>query len=160
MIKWSLCSVIKYLTNVAVQWDRKTEKKEAEFCTQHLANTVFWSEMRKLSYSVQLLIFFKKKRASQLLKNEVDLWSLKNDFSCNCFFFWQYTLSCQYVWQQKLLMREVLTENIWDHYAFMFEDCNFEIYEEMTTIYSTKKIYKKIDALSKQQLENQLIWQH
>ena len=97
--------------------------------------------------------FFKKKRASQLLKNEVDLWSLKNDFSCNCFFFWQYTLSCQYVWQQKLLMREVLTENIWDHYAFMFEDCNFEIYEEMTTIYSTKKIYKKIDALSKWQLE-------
>jgi len=35
----------------------------------------------------------------------------------------------------------------------MFKDCYFEIYEEMTTIYSIKKIYKKIDALSKQQLE-------
>ncbi len=42
----------------------------------------------------------------------------------------------------------------------MFKDCDFEIYKEITTIYSTKKIYKKIDALSKQQLENQLIWQH
>ena len=48
---------------------------------------------------------------------------------------------------------EVLTENIWDCYAFMFEDCNFEIYEEMATIYLIKKIYKKIDALSKWQLE-------
>jgi len=35
----------------------------------------------------------------------------------------------------------------------MFEDCDFEIYKEMTTIYLTKKIYEKIDALSKQQLE-------
>jgi len=35
----------------------------------------------------------------------------------------------------------------------MFEDCNFEIYEEITTTYSTKKIYKKIDASSKQQLK-------
>ncbi len=46
-------------------------------------------------------------------------------------------------------MKEVLTENIWNCYAFMFKDCSFEIYEEMTTIYSTKKIYKKIDASSK-----------
>jgi len=35
----------------------------------------------------------------------------------------------------------------------MFEDCDFEIYEEMATTYSTKKIYKEIDASSKQQLE-------
>ncbi len=35
----------------------------------------------------------------------------------------------------------------------MFKDCDFEIYEEMTTTYSTKKIYKKIDASSKWQLE-------
>jgi len=35
----------------------------------------------------------------------------------------------------------------------MFEDCNFKIYEEITTTYLTKKIYEKIDASSKQWLE-------
>ena len=109
--------------------------------------------MRKLSYSVQLLVFCEKKRASQLLNDEMNPQSLKDDFSCDCLFFQQYALFCQHVWQQKLLVEEVLTENVWDCYAFMFEDCDFEIYKEMTTIYLTKKIYEKIDALSKQQLE-------
>jgi len=48
---------------------------------------------------------------------------------------------------------EVLTEDIWDCYAFMFEDCGFEIYEGMATTYSTKKIYKEIGASSKRRLE-------
>ncbi len=49
--------------------------------------------------------------------------------------------------------REVLTEDIWDRYAFMFEDCGFEIYEGMATTYSTKEIYKEIGAPSKRRLE-------
>jgi len=153
MVKWSLCDIVQHLANVAVQWNRKAAKKEAEFCTQHLSDTVFWSGMRKLSYPVQLLVFHKKKRASQLLNDEVNPQPLKDDFSCNCLFFQQYTLSCQHVWQQKLLVEEVLTEDVWDCYTFMFEDCNFKIYKEITTTYSTKKIYEKIDASSKQWLE-------
>lgn len=35
----------------------------------------------------------------------------------------------------------------------MFEDCGFEIYEEMTTTYSTKEIYEEIGAPSKRRLE-------
>jgi hypothetical protein len=35
----------------------------------------------------------------------------------------------------------------------MFEDCDFKIYKEMTTIYLNKKIYKKIDVSSKQWLK-------
>jgi len=83
------------------------------------------------------------------LNDEVNSQPLKDDFSCDCLFFQQYTFSCQHVWQQKLLVEEVLTENVWNCYTFMFEDCDFKIYKEMTTTYLTKKIYEKIDALSK-----------
>ena len=31
----------------------------------------------------------------------------------------------------------------------MFKDCNFKIYKEIITFYLNKKIYKKIDVLSK-----------
>jgi len=97
MVKWSLCGIVQHLANVAVQWDRKAAKKEAEFRTQHLSDTVFWPGMRKLPYPVQLLVFREKKGASQLLDDGVDPRPLEDDFSCDCLFFRQYALPCQHV---------------------------------------------------------------
>ncbi len=153
MAKWSLCGTIQHLANVAVIWDRKADKKEAEFCTKHLADTVFWPGTRKLPYPVQLLVFREKAAGQRLLDDGVDLRPLEDDFSCDCLFFRQYNLPCQHVWQQEKLLGGVLTEDVWDRYAFMFEDCGFEIYEGMTTTYSNKKIYEEIGAPSKRRLE-------
>jgi len=71
MTKWSLLECVQYLTNIAAQWDRKTEKVRVKFRSLHLSDTVFWPEMRKLPYSVQQLILTEQHRNNELLAERV-----------------------------------------------------------------------------------------
>ena len=58
------------------------------------------------------------------------------------------------MWHQEHLFGGVLEdEEVWDDYAFMFEDCGFEIYEGMEVTYSTKELGEEIGAPARQRLE-------
>lgn len=40
MRQWSLTGLVKHLSNIAVQWDRKAAKTASEFRSKHLSDTV------------------------------------------------------------------------------------------------------------------------
>ena len=58
------------------------------------------------------------------------------------------------MWQQEHTFGGVLEEEeVWDRFAFMFEDCSFEIHEGMGITYSMKELGEEIGAPAKQRLE-------
>ncbi len=152
MTKWSLFGLVQHLANVAVQWDRKAEKTRADFRSLHLSDTVFFPGMRRLPYPVQLLVLKELQISNNM--HSASPRQLSDDNSCDCLFFRQYQLPCSHIWQQQHLFGGILEdEEDWDRYAFMFEDCGFEIYEGMGVEYSTKQLYKEIGAPAKRRLE-------
>ena len=79
--------------------------------------------MRKLSYPVQLLIFFRQRN-----------------------------LTCEHVWLHERLFRGLFSDKTRDTYAFIFEECGFELYESVATTFSTKELYEEVAAPAKRRL--------
>ncbi|SLM33896.1 MULE transposase domain, partial [Lasallia pustulata] len=130
MTQWSLLGSIERLANTAAQWDRKAERSEADFRSLHLSDTTFFPGMRKLPYPVQQLVLGQLQRGNELLAEGADPLPLGDELECDCLFFRQYQLPCAHMWQHEHTFGGVLEEEeVWDRFAFMFEDCGFEIYE-------------------------------
>lgn len=67
MQQWSLLGLIKHLSNIAVQWDRRAAKIASEFRSKHLSDTVHWPGMQKLPYPIQKLCLGEQDRALDLI---------------------------------------------------------------------------------------------
>ena len=158
LIRWSLLGFVEHLSNIATQWDWKAAKVEADFRTLHLSDTAFWPGMRRLFYLVQQLVLAELHRGMELLAEGVKPRPLGDELECDCLFFRQYQLPCSHMWQQEQLFEGVLKdEEVWEQYAFMFEDCGFEIYEGIGVTYSTKELGEEIGAPAKWRLEVSLL---
>ena len=40
-------------------------------------------------------------------------------------------------------------EEVWDRYSFMFDECDFKIYEGMKVSYSKRELYEEAEASAK-----------
>ena len=127
MLRWSLQGLVKHLANVTHQWDLKARKTEADFRSKHLTDTVFFPGLSKLPYPVQKLIIGQLKAGNELLEQGVDPKPLGDNIGCDCLFWAKYGLPCAHIWHLELHWGDVLTEDHWKTFAFMFEDCGFEI---------------------------------
>ena len=81
MQQWSLLGLVKHLSNIAVQWDRKAA---FEFRSKHLSSTVHWPGMRKLPYPIQKLYMGEQDLALDLITEESQpTRSLADDLTCD-----------------------------------------------------------------------------
>jgi len=55
--------------------------------------------------------------------------------------------------QKHWFERVLKDEKVWDHYSFMFDECDFKIYKDMKVFYFKRELYEKAEALTKWRLE-------
>jgi len=152
MSQFSLTEICMHVNCIAQQWDWTAEKMKHNFCTQTLSDIVMWPEMWQLPCSVQLLVILKLQQAEKMCEKNVKSFELNIDektgeFFCDCVFFQFYNLLCQHFWQQKILYWNLLTFDMWAQYGFMWENCEFKIYESIETEYIVNNLNKEIEAL-------------
>jgi hypothetical protein len=153
MAKWSLSGLIQHIANCAEQWDRKALRIQAEFRTRHLSDTIFFPGLRKFPFPVQKLCLGQLKIAQERMGDGDNCNTLTDEVSCTCLFFRKYSLPCACLWHQELTFGAVFTEHTWERWAFMFEDCGFEIYESMGVTYLNREIYEEVGAPARRRLE-------
>lgn len=109
MRQWSLLGLVKHLSNIAVQWDRKAAKTASEFRSKHLSDTVYWPGMRKLPYPIQQLRLGEQERALDLITQGAQpTRSWADDLTCDCSFFSKVTASlCRHVDTRRVFRRSV-----------------------------------------------------
>jgi hypothetical protein len=153
MSKWSLCGLIQHISNAAHQWDLKSEKRRAEFRTKFLSDTAHFPQMRRLPYPVQRLCVEQLKVAHGYSAEDRDPKPLEDEIRCDCLFFRQYQLPCADLYLQHWTFGNVLTDEAWERFVFMWDDQGFEIYETMQPTYIERDIYEEIGAPARRRLE-------
>ena len=145
---------MQHLANKAHQWDVRALKAEADFCSLHLSDTVFFPGMRRLPYPAQQLVLGQMQRGNELLAEGADPQPLEDELEYGCLFFRQYHLLCAHIWHQEHLFGGFLEdEKVWDDYTFMFKDCGFEIYEGIEVTYSAKELGEELGAPARRRLQ-------
>jgi len=51
--------------------------------------------------------------------------------------------------QKHWFERVLKDEEVWDHYSFMFDECDFKIYEGMKVFYFKRELYEEAEASAK-----------
>ncbi len=51
--------------------------------------------------------------------------------------------------QKHWFERVLKDEEVWDHYSFMFNKCDFKIYEGMKVFYFKRELYEEAEASAK-----------
>jgi len=51
--------------------------------------------------------------------------------------------------QKHWFERVLKDEEVWDRYSFMFDECDFKIYEGMKVSYSKRELYEEAEASAK-----------
>ena len=157
MTRWSLQGLLQHLANVATQWDLRAEVVKKSFRTKILSETTLFPGMQRLPYPVQKLVLGELTRGYELISEGADPQELGDDLECGCLFFRQYSLPCAHMWLQQHTFGAVLEdESVWERFVFMFDECGFEIYEGMSTVYLQKELDEEIGAPAKRRLEVRL----
>ena len=66
--------------------------------------------------------------------------SLKNEIAYTYLFWRKYNLPCRHIFSQHLIFG-YLTQKIWKHWTYAWEDADFEIYETTGVEYVNREMY-------------------
>lgn len=156
MSKWTFSGIICHIANKALDYDQQAELKAKQFRTYQLSDVALYPGLAKLPHPAQKLTITELARAYEMILEEGERPEkpLKDDVACDCLFWRKYCLLCRHIWLQDHIFGQVLTNEMWDKFAFFFEDCGFEVYEKMEIkTYFKRDIYQEAGAPTKRRLE-------
>ncbi|KAL2047152.1 hypothetical protein N7G274_001171 [Stereocaulon virgatum] len=153
MVKFSLSGCASHILRIGDQWEHRAHATAINFRTTCLPECSEEPALLKFPEPVQRLIVEQRRKGLELAdEGELPKYELSDDLVCTCLFYRQYQLPCAHLWQYHT-MSGVFNESHWGKWAYMFEDCGFEVYEGTTKTYQISEICNAIDGPSRQMLE-------
>ncbi|KAI9099458.1 hypothetical protein DFS34DRAFT_693860 [Phlyctochytrium arcticum] len=122
------------LSKVNIQRRLEADRAEVLFKSKVLKDTEDHPNIGRFPLPVQRLLI----EQYNSVENRVVKGKLAPDYDtleCNCLFARQYLLPCKHAFHANLFAEEpILTDEVWDRYAQMFDECGFEVYETISRV--------------------------
>jgi hypothetical protein len=110
-------------------------------------------QLRGFPYPVQLLIVNEMDRAEEADDEGVQPQvGLTNEISCTCLFWRRWQLPSHHILQHHMIFGH-LTDEVWAHWRWNWEENGFEIYETAETEYINQEMYQQIGAPVRRRLD-------
>jgi hypothetical protein len=150
---FSLAGICMHVVHVTSEYDKRARETECNFRTKQVAAVSYMPQLRKFPYPVQLLLMGEIRGAEDLDdRGDLSRHGLDDEVKCGCLFYRRYQLSCRHILHYHMIFGYLRDEH-WEAYAFMFEECGFEIYETASKTYANKEMFEEIGVPARRKLE-------
>lgn len=151
--RFSLKGIAQHILAVDKEWDQRAHKALVKFRSCILPQVAPYPYLYKLPTPVQIMLANEIKAANDIMATAgEDPYELDDELRCSCQFYRKYQLPCQHIWHQHILY-DIISEEDFERYTFMWEDSGFEIYERVTTEYFERGIDAEIGAPARRRLD-------